>query len=385
MSKPVILVFSGYYLPGFKAGGPIRSLQNLVGHLSGKFDFRVITRDRDLGDAAPYSQVSLNEWVRLDEVYVYYLSGTVCTLCSLRKLIREVRPDIIYLNSFLDPVFTIAPLFLRRVGLLHRGVRVVLAPRGEFAQGALVLKAWKKKAFMFLAKWAGLYKGVTWQSSSAAELEDIRRWAGAHADIRVASNLSPGARPAVEKLHRKPGSSLRVVTVARVARNKNIAGALSILGVVSKAVDYHLYGPCEDQDYWQECQKIIADLPENIVVTYHGHMPHEQICRELSGYDLFFLPTHGENFGHVILEAFSAGLPVLISDQTPWRDLESKGVGWDISLACPERYHQVLDTVAEMDAAQYNKISARVFAFVESLVNDNEAVRQNEELFRRDM
>ena len=34
-------------------------------------------------------------------------------------------------------------------------------------------------------------------------------------------------------------------------------------------------------------------------------------------YDLLFLPTKGENFGHVILESMSAGTPVLISDTTP--------------------------------------------------------------------
>ena len=236
MSKPVVLVFSGYYLPGFKAGGPIRSLQNLVEHLSGKFDFRVLTRDRDLGDDAPYGDVILNEWVRLDEASVYYLSVSVCTMAALRKLISDVHPDVIYLNSFLDPVFTIAPLVLRRLGLLRHGIQVVLAPRGEFAQGALVLKAWKKKVFMRLAKWAGLYKGVIWQASSEAEREDIRRWAGMAADIRVAPNLPPGVRPTMARSLQKPGRRLRVVTIARVARNKNIAGALTMLGGVSKAL-----------------------------------------------------------------------------------------------------------------------------------------------------
>ena len=125
-------------------------------------------------------------------------------------------------------------------------------------------------------------------------------------------------------------------------------------------------------------------MPNNIVVTYHGQKPHEQICRELPGYDLFFLPTHGENFGHVILEAFSAGLPVLISDLTPWRDLESKGVGWDIPLACTDKYHQVLEGMADIDAAQYKEISERALAFAKSVVNDNKAVQQNEELFRKD-
>ena len=44
------------------------------------------------------------------------------------------------------------------------------------------------------------------------------------------------------------------------------------------------------------------------------------------------LPTLGENFGHVIVEAWTAGCPVLVSDRTPWRQLASHGVGWDVAL-----------------------------------------------------
>lgn len=37
--RPVILSFASYYLPGYKAGGPIRTLENLVENFSDEFDF----------------------------------------------------------------------------------------------------------------------------------------------------------------------------------------------------------------------------------------------------------------------------------------------------------------------------------------------------------
>ena len=46
--------------------------------------------------------------------------------------------------------------------------------------------------------------------------------------------------------------------------------------------------------------------------------------------DAFALATQGENYGVAILEAFDAGLPVLISDTTPWRGLQETGCGWDL-------------------------------------------------------
>ena len=56
-SKPVILTPAGYYLPGYKAGGPITTLANMVERLGEEFSFRIATRDRDLGDTKPYSGI----------------------------------------------------------------------------------------------------------------------------------------------------------------------------------------------------------------------------------------------------------------------------------------------------------------------------------------
>ena len=77
------------------------------------------------------------------------------------------------------------------------------------------------------------------------------------------------------------------------------------------------------------------------------------MCQTLAAYHLFLLPTRGENFGHVILEALSAGCPVLISDQTPWRGLESSGIGWALPLTEPERFRAVLNQCIAMDESKF--------------------------------
>ncbi len=47
MSKPQVLVFIDWYKPYFKAGGPVRSMVNLVDHLADRIDFHIVTGDRD--------------------------------------------------------------------------------------------------------------------------------------------------------------------------------------------------------------------------------------------------------------------------------------------------------------------------------------------------
>jgi len=61
MDKPRILVVTGHYLPGFKAGGPLRSVANLVNCLRDEFEFLILTSDRDLGDTEAYPGTQYNE------------------------------------------------------------------------------------------------------------------------------------------------------------------------------------------------------------------------------------------------------------------------------------------------------------------------------------
>src|SRR5690606_7270294 len=105
---------------------------------------------------------------------VYYAPLEQLTITRIEKLMRDTPFDILDLNSFFSYRFTIQPLILRRLGRIPRQP-VILAPRGEFSQGALELKRWKKALFISMAKAFGLYNGLIWQASSEYEADDIRR------------------------------------------------------------------------------------------------------------------------------------------------------------------------------------------------------------------
>ena len=66
-----ILCFVAYYLPGFKAGGALRTVANIVQSLGGEFEFFLLTQDRDLGDKRPYEGVASNAWTRVGAANVY--------------------------------------------------------------------------------------------------------------------------------------------------------------------------------------------------------------------------------------------------------------------------------------------------------------------------
>src|SRR5690606_1094671 len=116
--------------------------------------------------------------------------------------------------------------------------------------------------------------------------------------------------------------------LSRLSRKKNLDFAIKVLSCVRRDVHFHVYGPtprAEDVDYLSRCEELARNLPANVQYQYCGDVKNENVVRVLAGYDLFCLPTWGGNYGHVIREALTAGLAVVISDRTPWRGLEQLG------------------------------------------------------------
>ncbi|GAO31730.1 hypothetical protein [Geofilum rubicundum] len=86
--KKKILVFIDWYLPGYKAGGPVRSMANMTGHLSGDFDFYIVTRNTEYGETAPYTDTMPDSWNDLmPGVKVCYASEDQSSLSVWKHLI----------------------------------------------------------------------------------------------------------------------------------------------------------------------------------------------------------------------------------------------------------------------------------------------------------
>ena len=389
MAKPIVLISVPYYLPGYRSGGPVRSINNMVNGLSKYFDFRIVTSDRDLGDIRPYPTVSVNAWNQVGQAQVYYASPTWRCFRLWVRLLNETPHDILYLNSFFHPRFTICPLVVRRLDLIPPRP-LVLATRGELSRGALSLKWLKKRAYILLARPLGLYRNILWHASSRLEAQDIRRAKGILAHklqvaVAIASDLPLAATKTGDEQPfepRAPGTPLRVCFLARISPMKNLEYALAVLARVKHPVQFNVFGNVEDPIYWKKCQLGICQLPAHITVTYHGQVPAEKVKDALLANDLYFLPTKGENFGHSIVEALGVGMPVLISDQTPWRYLERDGVGWSIPLGEQERFGLAIDRQAEQGLKAQLQQRQTVLLYYRRVIAAPRVLVGNRRLFR---
>jgi len=370
------LVFSGLYLPGFKGGGPIKTIKNLFEQAGDEITFKLITSDRDLGDISPYTSVECGTWNQIGKAFVLYAQPGKTGYAQVVQELRAKDYDLVYLNSFFSPRFSFFPLILAKV--LRK--KVVIAPRGEFSEGALALKFLKKRLFITAYRLLGLHRHTVFQVSSEFEAEDVRRALGSRVDTRIAENI--GAQEFAEQLQRRTSGPLKAVFVSRISPKKNLLAALEMLQKVQQPLSYEIYGPIEDRDYWHECEKAIAALPPHIQVHHRGTLHPDEVVKTLKNYDVFFFPTKGENYGHVIAEALCAGLPILIANTTPWRNLQNLGIGWDLSLNDPDAFSAALDHLAIMPAEKHFNIRQNVLAWAKNKFTQRDAIEANIALFK---
>ncbi len=367
-----ILILCDYYLPGYKSGGGMRTIVNMVDRLKNRYEFFIITRDHDGKlDRRQYTTVKINQWNFVRDAKVFYLSKDNLKFSKIRELILKVKPDVIYSNSYFATL-TLYLLILKKLKIIPK-INVILAPCGELSEGALGLNSEKKYAFIKLAKLLNLYGNIIWKASSELEKEEIEMGKGSGGKIFIAPDMLPRTifedyEPGI-KPHKNNGEA-KMIFLSRFMRKKNFKWLLENLSGIKEKLEIDIYGPLEDADYWSKCERIIQTLPKNIRIEAKGSVLHEEVLPTLAKYHFFVMPTLGENFGHIFLEALAAGCPLIISDRTPWLKLEEKGIGWDLSLEKPDSWMKKLNFCIALDQSSYSQLSNNARQFAVKVLND---------------
>lgn len=378
--KPVVLTLLGAFWPGNDAAGPNQSFKGLATALNEQFDFLVVARDRAFG--ANKAAASTGQWVDRGFARFCYCDVSPLTgAIALGDIMRSTPHDLVMMNGFFDREFTLPALAMRRFGLAPRKP-TILSARGEFGSGALGLKSLRKNMMLTLARHTGLHSDVWLHATGPAEAADIAQGYPHSKGVVVAPNVRALGPLPPRPAHPGQGAGLRLAFAGRISRVKNLDYAIRTLNDVRTPVTYDIFGPVQDADYWAECQKLIAALPAHVSVKLKGEAPNEEMTRILAGYDLFYLPTKGENFGHAILDALEAGTPVLISDQTPFLGLESLQAGYDLPLSEPVHFTRAIDAFGRTEPETRRAWRASARSLAERVIADSAAAAINAALLQ---
>lgn len=362
----------------------MRTLVNMVERLGDKFDFRIVTRDHDgKTDKTPYPDVKINDWNQVGKAGVFYLSKDNIKLKTIKKLVEETQPKSIYVNSFFSTL-TVFVLLLRKLRQIPK-LEIIVAPEGELAAGALKLKKSKKQVYLKFAGALGLYENVVWKATADFEREEIKKVKGKGGRIFIAPNMPPKQIFPEFDLKRKPyknSGELNLVYLSRLHPIKNLRFLLEILPNIKDKVSLDVFGPVDNPQYVEECEKIIKQLPENINVRMKGEVAHENVNITLEKYNFFVLPTQGESFGHIIAEALASGCPLIISNRTPWINLEEKQIGWDLPLEDENKWIESLKYCINLDNEEYIRLSTNARNYLNNWLADAKIEESTEDVLK---
>jgi glycosyltransferase involved in cell wall biosynthesis len=389
ISKPSVLLFIDWFTPGYKAGGPTRSMVNLIDRLKNDVDFWVVTRNTDYRDSIPYPGIQPDIWLLHDGYHIIYLSSP--SMRSIRRSIHsfflstitsakaDESPLILYLNGIWSFYFSILPLFCIRRKHFRK---IIISPRGMLSSQTWISSSLKKKPFLWFARFIGIYNAVIFHATNEQEKIDIQKNISKKTSVEILPNLSSTVIPSLPQKQKHAGEA-RFISIARIAPEKNTRFMLEILqeGITGN-LSLELYGPIYNEAYWNECRQLMTQLPSNIRVTYHGSLSPDEMSTSTSNCHFLFMPSLGENYGHSIAESLQHGLPVLISDKTPWRNLQEKNTGWDLPLSNPDAFRAAINRCIAMENEEYSLMQKKCLNFAYEISMDKVLIHKYEEFLR---
>jgi glycosyltransferase involved in cell wall biosynthesis len=365
--KPVVLICCDWYEPGYKAGGPVQSVIHLAQAVSEVAEVYVLTSDRDLNEKKAYSKVPLNVWTpKPSGIRVMYVSPDKQGYRWYRRVMQEVNPDVLHLNSMWSLPFTLLPLL---VTAGRKNVRKIVSPRGMLHEGSFRFKRLKKSFGLYLLQMLGLLKEVTFHATDESEQDAIwKRIPGAH--TVVIPNLAGKVRFEVIPALKKEGE-VKLIYVGRIAPQKNVHFILELMLALPDTyiVELSLVGLEDDEEYGRRCRKIVEQMPSHIRVSFLGALPHARISEKLIENHFLIQTSFSENFGHSVFEALSSGRPVIISQGIPWKNLDEMHAGFNISLNNRQECLYALEMACEMGQVEYDKYCNGALNYAVSSLN----------------
>jgi glycosyltransferase involved in cell wall biosynthesis len=344
MAKKRVLIVYRSYFPSLSHLGPATAIRNLVTNMSGDYDFHILTLNHEFASAAPLFRDAVHREAGPHAVVEYVPRG-IAGFCVLAKRLRE-NFHAVDIQCAFDPLLAIPALALCRLGVAGSS-QIFHTPHGIFMDVIMSAGRMKKKLFCRIADLTGLYRNVVHLAGSPGEETDIRRNHLRSQSIQVVSQFVE-AVPRSDPKRSKPANRLKIAFVGRVTAQKNLLFAVDILKRLKVPSTVDIFGDIDDQEYVARCRALIAGGTGNSEIRFKGGIAKQDLFAQLPDYDVLLHPTLGENFGHAIVEALHLGVPVLISDRSPWTDVESHGAGWSLPLSNAQTYADRLEAIYAM-------------------------------------
>jgi glycosyltransferase involved in cell wall biosynthesis len=211
------------------------------------------------------------------------------------------------------------------------GVPLIIHPRGMLEPWALGQKALKKRLALKLFQRAELDGARALVATSEMEYENLRRFGLRQPVALIPNGVDLAGLETAGISPRIPERERLALFLSRVHPKKGVLELVRAWGQIAP-VGWRLCiaGP-DEGGHWGAVARIVERLRLGSAVDYAGPVEGAAKAALYREADLFVLPTFSENFGMVVAEALSYGVPVITTQGAPWAELETYRCGWWIA------------------------------------------------------
>lgn len=298
--------------------------------------------------------------------------------------VDRIKPDIVHLHG-------IWSLALHRCALICRRLKIpyVIAPRGMLEPWSLKQKWLKKRLARWLYQDRDLKGSAALHATAESEAEQFKKLgfknpvivspngvnvpsfdignkqSALELQLKTRTNADARRILFVSRMHPKKGvlelveawsalhnSTCSICSLDADSSGVALAKAATWLKNWNVELVYTVSGEFE-KDYEAKVKSRVAELALQDQFIFTGALNDEEKWKAYARADLFVLPTYSENFGIVVAEALWAGVPVITTKGTPWKELEERKCGWWIDAGVNPLVAALKDAISLSDTERH--------------------------------
>lgn len=248
---------------------------------------------------------------------------------DLEKVLIENRFDLVHAQGIWVPIYHKMATILSKYNVPY-----IMTPRGALEPFCLKRRAFKKKLALFLYQKRDLQKSEAILTTALMEANHLRDL-GLNPPIAIIPNgidvseYPCRAKKCIQSVKKQ------IVFISRISPKKGIEFLIDAWEILhSKYPDWNVViAGNGDEAYITKLKCSIANKKLQSSIDIIPPVFGKDKYTLYSESALFVLPTYSENFGMVIAESLSCGIPVITTNGTPWQELNEKEIGWCIDLS----------------------------------------------------